>query len=110
MKIIEKPWGEELWIAYDNKRYAGKILGIDAGYRLSKQYHKKKHETLYLLAGKAKVLHNEDVLYMKPKDILEIKPKEVHRIEAIDDCIFIEFSSPELDDVVRLEDDYNRAK
>jgi len=109
MKRIEKPWGEELWIAYENGIYAGKLIGVLAGQKLSKQYHKKKHETLYLLDGESEVLYNDETIYMRAKDILEIKPGDIHRIEAITDCVFIEFSSPELDDVVRIEDDYGRC-
>ena len=108
IKVVEKPWGQEMWLAYDNGRYAGKILGIDKGHRLSKQYHEKKHETLFLFDGIAEVEFNDEVIRMEQKDILVVKPKDVHRIKAITDCVFLEFSSPELDDVIRLEDDYER--
>jgi len=109
-KIINKPWGQECWVTHENGRYAGKLIGVDAGKRLSKQYHEKKHETLYLLYGKAEVeLDNNKLIKMNPKDVLEIKPKQIHRIKAIDTCVFIEFSSPELEDIVRIEDDYGRC-
>jgi len=109
-KVVEKPWGQELWFAYDNGRYAGKFIGIDAGHRLSKQYHEKKHETLFLFEGEAEVELKDKKVKMKPKDILVIEPGDIHRIKAITDCVFIEVSSPELEDVIRLEDDYNRLE
>ena len=113
MKIVEKPWGRELWVAYDNGRYAGKILEIKAGHRLSLQYHEKKHETLYLVDGKIRfLLEDEDGMIVDeviiPGGVKVVSPGKKHRMEAIKDSRFIEFSSPELDDVVRLEDDYSR--
>lgn len=108
MKIVDKPWGQELWVSHENGRYAGKILSIDAGKRLSKQYHKFKHETLFLLSGEANILLGDTQNHVTQKDVIEIPPETIHRIEAITDCIFIEFSSPELDDVIRLEDDFLR--
>lgn len=115
MKIVDKPWGREIWIAYDNNRYAGKVLEIKAGHRLSLQFHTHKHETLYLLDGKIRfVLENEAGILVDeviiPGGIKVVPPGRKHRMEAIADSRFIEFSSPELDDVVRLEDDYNRVK
>lgn len=109
MKQVKKPWGQEIWIAHENGRYAGKLIKIRSGNRLSKQYHKVKHETLYLLEGEAIIFINdepEEKLF--EGDIITIIPETIHRLEAVTDCIFIEFSTPELDDVVRLEDDYGR--
>ncbi len=113
MKIVEKPWGREIWIAYENDRYAGKLLEIKAGHRLSLQYHEKKHETLYLLDGKIRfILEDENGTLVDevivPGGVKVVKPNRKHRMEAISDSRFIEFSSPELDDVVRIEDDYQR--
>ncbi|MBN1355597.1 cupin [bacterium] len=113
MKTVEKPWGREIWIAYDNGRYAGKLLEIRAGHRLSLQYHQKKHETLYLLDGKIRFLLEDDSgnlvdEVIVPGGIKIVPPGSKHRMEAIRDSRFIEFSSPELDDVVRIEDDYSR--
>ncbi len=114
MKIVEKPWGREIWIAYDNGRYAGKLLEIKAGHRLSLQYHELKHETLYLLDGKIRfILEDEDGRLadevIVPGGVKVVPPGRKHRMEAIQDSRFIEFSSPELTDVVRLEDDYHRV-
>jgi mannose-6-phosphate isomerase len=115
MKVVEKPWGREIWIAYDNDRYAGKLLEIKAGHRLSLQYHEKKHETLYLLDGKIRFIledANGNLVdeVIVPGGIKVVTPGSRHRMEAIRDSRFIEFSSPELDDVVRLEDDYRRIE
>lgn len=114
MKIVNKPWGREIWIAYDNDRYAGKILEIKEGHRLSLQYHRKKHETLYLLEGKIRFSLEDDggtlmTEVLQPGGVKIVRPECRHRMEAIRDSVLIEFSSPELDDVVREEDDYDRA-
>jgi mannose-6-phosphate isomerase len=114
MKIVDKPWGRELWIEFENGKYAAKILEIKAGHRLSYQYHKIKHETLYLLDGKVKfTLQNdageivEDT--MVPGEYRVVKPGRRHRMEAVEDSRFYEVSTPELEDVVRVEDDYKRG-
>ncbi|HPQ39787.1 MAG TPA: cupin [bacterium] len=114
MKIVEKPWGREIWIAYDNDRYAGKILEIREGHRLSLQYHQIKHETLYLLEGKVRFTLEDDngalmTEVLQPGGVKIVSPHRRHRMEAIRDSVLIEFSSPELEDVVREEDDYDRA-
>lgn len=113
MKIVDKPWGRELWLEYENGRYAVKILEINAGHRLSWQYHRVKHETLYLLEGRVKfTLENDsggivdDVI--GPGEYRVVKPGRRHRMEAIENSRFYEVSTPELDDVVRVEDDYAR--
>jgi len=113
MKEIIKPWGKEYWITHNDK-YAGKILVINKGCKLSKQYHKVKKETLYLIKGimkieigdKKRILGSKNMLDGK---IIEIEPNTNHRLEGITECVIIEFSTPELDDVVRLEDDYGRV-
>ncbi len=114
MKIVEKPWGKEIWFAYDNGRYAGKILHINKGHRLSLQYHEKKHETLYVESGVLNlVLENEkgelQDNFLKAGDSMVIPTGRKHRMEAVEDCKLFEVSSPELDDVVRLSDDYGRT-
>lgn len=114
VKITKKPWGEERLFALAAK-YAGKILIIRKGHRLSLQYHNKKEETLYLENGVLKLLIGPDIKRMKKKLItngcvFHIPPKTVHRMEAIENCRLIEVSTHELNDVVRLEDDYNRVK
>ena len=109
----EKPWGYELLWAI-SEQYAGKILHVLEGGRLSLQYHERKHETLFLLAGEALVQLGDDVDSLRtyragPGDCFVVAPGRLHRIVAISTCDFFEVSTPELDDVVRIQDDYGRS-
>ena len=111
-KTIDKPWGYELIWAH-TERYAGKILHINKGQSLSYQYHDKKDETIRLLTGALEMEVETDgqrrKLRLAPGDSLHIVPLMKHRMTAIEDCDVLEVSTPELDDVVRLEDRYGRA-
>lgn len=112
MKIVEKPWGRELWIAHTD-RYALKIIEVKKGTRSSLQYHVKKHEHIYVDAGVMQIeWENErgemETLVLRPGDVIENKPGRKHRVTPIEDVRIIEVSTPELDDVVRVEDDYKR--
>ena len=107
-KIVDKPWGREVWYAHTD-RYAGKILEVDAGHSLSLQKHVVKHETLFLLSGRMTFTRDGDVFEWTPGTAIEIPPDTVHRMEAIEDSVILEVSTPELDDVVRLEDRYGRT-
>jgi mannose-6-phosphate isomerase-like protein (cupin superfamily) len=109
---VDKPWGYELHWA-KTERYVGKILHIKAGHALSLQYHNKKDETIFLQSGRMLFEFEEQkgVLKkweMQPGDAYHVVPKTVHRMTAIEDCDVLEVSTPELDDVVRLEDRYGR--
>jgi quercetin dioxygenase-like cupin family protein len=109
---VEKPWGYELhWAVTD--RYVGKILHVRAGHALSLQYHNKKDETIYLFSGKLLFEVERDGRLtgqeMSPGDAFHVTPKTVHRMTAIEDCDVLEVSTPELDDVVRLQDRYGRT-
>jgi mannose-6-phosphate isomerase len=111
VKRVPKPWGHELiWALTD--RYVGKILHINAGHALSVQYHERKDETVYLLSGEMKYwvkLGNElEDVRLSEGDAFRITPGTVHYMEAITDCDILEASTPELDDVVRLQDRYGR--
>ena len=112
MRRVPKPWGEEIIFA-ETDRYAGKILVVKKGEILSLQYHEKKEETLYLYRGRVRLwievdgALNEKI--MLPGDSRHIHPLTRHRMEALEDSEIFEVSSPELDDVVRLEDRYGRA-
>ena len=112
MKKVNKPWGYELIWAHTDK-YVGKILYVVAGESLSLQYHEIKDETIYLHSGEIDLVLEEDgemvVKRMKPGDAYRIRPFEKHRMIAIKDSEIFEASTPELDDVVRLEDKYNRT-
>ena len=112
MKIVEKPWGRELWIAHTDK-YALKIIEVKKGHRSSLQYHVKKHEHIYVDTGTLQVERENDngemeTIILNPGDVIENKPGRKHRVTPIDDVRLIEVSTPELDDVVRVEDDYKR--
>lgn len=111
MQKVDKPWGYELiWARTD--RYVGKILFIKAGEALSLQYHKIKDETIYLFSGQMKLLLEADgdlkEHIVNPGEAFRIMPNIRHRMIAVSDCHVLEASTPELDDVVRLEDRYKR--
>lgn len=109
---VPKPWGYELIFARTG-RYVGKILHINRGESLSLQYHEMKEETLFVVAGELKltVEHEGDrrELTLRTGQAFHIPPRMIHRMEAIADTDVAEVSTPELDDVVRLEDRYGRA-
>ncbi len=112
MKIVDKPWGRELWIAHTD-RYALKIIEFNQGTRSSLQYHVKKHEHIYVDSGRLQVeLETEggemEVLVLGPGDVVENQPGRKHRVTALENVRLIEVSTPELDDVVRVQDDYQR--
>lgn len=113
IQFIPKPWGHEIWWAHQ-EAYAGKILFIKKGHRYSLQYHEKKVETQYLLRGKVRFLlgPSADQLterILEPGDKLDILPGTVHRAEALEDSEIIEVSTSNLEDVVKLADDYGRS-
>ena len=113
VKEVEKPWGKEVWVAH-NDCYALKIIEIRRGYRSSLQYHRSKRETIYIDCGRALVTLEQDdgsltTLEMGPGDVIDNPPGRRHRIEAVEDLRLLEVSTPELDDVVRVEDDYGRG-
>ena len=110
---VEKPWGHELiWAATD--RYVGKILHVKAGHALSLQYHERKDETIHLLRGEMRFWAGPSIEELKELPLREgesfrVTVGTVHRMEAVSDIDILEASTPELDDVVRLEDRYGRA-
>jgi mannose-6-phosphate isomerase len=109
---VRKPWGHEtIWAR--SERYVGKILHINAGQELSVQYHKKKDETIYLLAGEMvyRVGEGETMedVRLGIGEAFRNTPGTVHQMVALTDCDVLEVSTPELDDVVRLSDKYGRA-
>ncbi len=111
-KIIKKPWGQEEVIEINN-RYMMKKLTMLSGHRCSTQYHNIKQETIYVLSGKLKISYGSkidelEVNIYEGGETITIPPKLIHRMEAIEDSVYLEASTPEMDDVVRLEDDYKR--
>ncbi|MBI4516629.1 MAG: cupin domain-containing protein [Deltaproteobacteria bacterium] len=110
---VAKPWGYELIWAH-TERYAGKILHIEQGHALSYQYHRQKDETIYLLSGRLQleVAQGDEPprrLLLSPGDSFRIYSGLRHRMVALESCDVLEASTPELDDVVRLHDNYGRA-
>ena len=111
---VEKPWGHEVWWAQTD-RYAGKILFVEAGHQLSLQLHREKDETSYLLSGRLRLLQGPTEAELverelMPGDVWRNEPGTVHSIEALEDATVFEVSTPELDDVVRLQDRYGRGE
>ncbi len=109
---IDKPWGHEMiWAETDH--YVGKVLHVKAGESLSLQYHEQKDETIHLLSGRLRFQHGASeseltTVELAPGESFRIVPGTVHRMEALETCDILEASTPELDDVVRLEDRYGR--
>lgn len=112
MRIVEKPWGhEEIWA--ETPKYVGKYLHIKAGHRLSRQYHEKKEETIRVISGTLLLeigrVENLTFMSLTVGQTFHIEPLTVHRFCAADeDVVLVEVSTPELDDVIRLADDYSR--
>jgi len=108
---VDKPWGYELRFARTD-RYAGKVLFIEAGNQLSLQYHEQKDEAFLVHAGKLELVLGRDdeqlVETLGPGEAWHVTPGTVHRFRAVTDCLLFEVSTPELEDVVRVEDDYGR--
>lgn len=112
VKIKLKPWGKEIWFAQTDK-YAGKVLCIKKGRRFSLQYHEKKEETQYIYKGRALLTYGKTEQDLKTKilksgDKIDILPYTIHRIQALEYLEIFEVSTPELEDVVKLADDYGR--
>lgn len=135
IKTVNKPWGNELWIA-DGERtpYALKRILFKAGNRTSLQVHEYKFETNYVLSGSGKLYKSKeilniadflvngmseqdvknyenffDIIDLEPGVVFDVAPGFVHRVVAVSDLEFIEASTPHLDDVIRLQDDQGRT-
>jgi len=113
MRIVEKPWGhEEIWAETD--RYVGKILYIRAGNRLSLQYHEKKDETVRVMQGSLLLTTSDSsggisTRVMQAGESFHVTPGTIHRFGAGEHSVVLaEVSTTELNDVVRIEDDYDR--
>ena len=113
MKIVHKPWGKEEWLEL-NDAYCYKRIYINAGYKTSFQYHKFKRETNYIIEGTAEIWleNNEGIIektIMKAGDYFNVAPPKKHRVIAITDIILQEASTPHVDDVFRINDEFNRT-
>lgn len=108
---VDKPWGYEVrFIRTD--RYAGKLLVIKAGHQLSLQYHNAKDEAFYVREGTLELVlgtgDDQRVERLGPGESRHLTPGTIHRFRAVTDCELFEVSTPELEDVVRIDDDYGR--
>ena len=109
MKITEeKPWGREEWLVLNDK-YCLKRLYVDKDKRISLQYHEVKKETMILESGICDLILNDQKILMNIGTAYTIQPKDVHRLVAYSDSVILEVSTPEVDDVVRCQDDHGRA-
>jgi mannose-6-phosphate isomerase-like protein (cupin superfamily) len=109
---VEKPWGHEIIWAHA-QQYVGKLIVIETGKRLSFQYHEAKDEWIYVLSGRLLLTLENDAGIVEDRELGPSEGAHVavlrkHRYTAIETCTLIEVSTPELDDVVRLSDDFGR--
>ena len=109
---VEKPWGHELIWAHTD-RYVGKVIVIEAGKRLSLQRHVVKDESIFIIAGRLRLTLEDEtgtigVVDLEAGDHRHVPTGRIHRFEAIERTELLEISTPELDDVIRLEDDFGR--
>lgn len=104
-----KPWGREEWLVLNDK-YCLKRLYITKGEKLSLQYHEKKKETMFLESGLCDLQLNDAMILMKENKAYTIQPNDIHRLTAHKDTVILEVSTPEIDDVIRLEDKYDRSR
>lgn len=111
---VEKPWGYEIWFAHTDL-YVGKILHINQGASLSLQYHQEKDETLYCHQGVALLTYEKDGQLVEeilpPGHAFRVRPGTKHRLRGGEGgCDVLEASTSQVDDVVRLQDDYGRTQ
>jgi mannose-6-phosphate isomerase len=110
---VDKPWGHELrWAVTD--RYIGKLIHVNKGHQLSLQYHVQKDETIFIVSGLLDLVLEDaagelNMHRLTPGMTARIRPGRRHRFIGVEDTDLFEVSSPEIDDVVRLEDSYGRA-
>jgi mannose-6-phosphate isomerase-like protein (cupin superfamily) len=110
VRRVDKPWGHELIWAHAPGKYAGKLLVIEKGHRLSLQYHRRKHESLFVLRGRLTLRLGKRTITAGPGSAFAVPSGTVHRYESRHGRVtLIEVSTTELDDVVRLHDDYGRT-
>jgi len=112
-KTVYKPWGKEIWLDL-NDRYCYKRIYINAGARTSFQYHNKKLETNYIIDGRAEVwLENStgdiEKRIVEKEGFFTVQPPRKHRVVALTNLILQEVSTPEVDDIIRIEDDTSRS-
>jgi mannose-6-phosphate isomerase len=113
--VVRKHWGEERWLVPEGSPFGFKLISILAGKRTSLQYHRRKEEANLILCGEGRIYcaDNSDMPLVEsvlmPGRIVHIRPGMIHRVEALTDLVIVEVSTPELDDVIRLDDDMGRG-
>ena len=107
MTLIKKPWGQEELLEVNDK-YVVKRLTMNPGHRCSLQYHNNKLETIYCLSGVLHVDDDNESTTLVTGDVITIPPGKVHRMSSEIGSVYLECSTTELDDVVRIKDDYER--
>ncbi len=108
-RTVDKPWGREDWLIV-GERIVMKRLVVEGGHRFSLQYHERKEEAWLFVRGRGSATVGDETVDLAPGLVVYVRPGTVHRIQADETLEFIEVSTPELDDVVRLEDDYGRPE
>jgi mannose-6-phosphate isomerase-like protein (cupin superfamily) len=108
----DKPWGYE-YLIEQNAMYVVKLISMNEKHSCSLQFHEKKHETIYVISGALKFIYGTDSVNLKEIELRQgdsfvIPPQLIHRMEALEDSIYIEASTNHLEDVIRLEDIYGR--
>jgi mannose-6-phosphate isomerase-like protein (cupin superfamily) len=111
-RLVQKPWGHELVWA-ETGRYVGKVIAIETGRRLSLQYHERKEESIYVISGLLRLHLEDDAGELRhadlgPGDHAHVPVLRRHRFEAIERVELVEVSTNDLDDVIRIEDDFGR--
>jgi mannose-6-phosphate isomerase len=115
VKVVQKHWGEERWLVPEGSPFGFKVIAIRAGKRTSLQYHRRKEEANLVLCGEGRLLLADEAgaaltdRPLVPGQIAHVRPGTVHRVEAVTDLVLVEVSTPELDDVIRIEDDLGRG-
>jgi len=114
-KVVRKPWGEERWLVHGPAPFVMKLIHVRAGQRTSLQFHREKQEANLVLSGRARLHYRRDEgeavdsCEVGPGSVVYVGPGGVHRIEAVADLTMLEVSTPQVDDVVRVHDDWARA-
>jgi len=112
--VVQKPWGRERWLLAGDSRLVLKAIEIRAGARTSLQRHERKEEVTIIVAGAARLVFGDDEEVLEDLDVgpgsfIRIRPGGIHRLEARTDLVLLELSTPEVDDVIRLSDDWSRG-
>lgn len=107
-----RPWGE-YWVLEDAETHKVKKIKVNPGGRLSLQYHHKRAEVWTIVSGIGTVTIDNDIKDYKAGEVAQIPLGAVHRIEnkTSEPVFFIEVQYGSYfgeDDIVRIEDDYNR--